>query len=59
MSKYRVTILQTVYQSATLEIEATSERDAAQQAHKIYTDGPEIQWRLDDCDQPDFDAQLA
>jgi hypothetical protein len=59
MSKYRVTILQTVYQSATLEIEATSEKDAAQQAHVIYTDGPELVWRVDDCDDPDIDAELV
>jgi hypothetical protein len=59
MAKYRVTVLQTVYQSATLEIEAADVIDATEQAKKIYTDGPEIQWRFDDCEEPDFDAELA
>jgi hypothetical protein len=59
MSKYRVTILQTVYQSAILEIEAEDVIDATEQAKKIYANGPEIQWRFDDCEKPDFDAELA
>lgn len=61
MPKYKVTILQTVYQSATLEIEATSERDAAEHARRIYEYGPwdELQWRKDDYDDPDIDAELV
>jgi hypothetical protein len=59
MAKYRVTIQQTVYQSATLEIEAADVIDATEQARKRYTNGPEIQWRFDDCEEPDFDAELA
>jgi hypothetical protein len=59
MSKYRVRILQTVYQHATIEIEASDEREAAQHARQIYSDGPPLQWQFDDCDEPDIEAELA
>lgn len=57
MNKYKVTIYQTVYQRATLELEASSEIEAAIMARAIYNDGPALDWIIDDCDNPDIDAE--
>ena len=55
--KYRVTLCQAVYQRATLELEASSEIEAAIMARVIYNDGPTLDWVIDDCDDVDIDAE--
>lgn len=56
MSKFRVDIYQTVYESATLEIEAENEEAAIEIAKHEYKEAI-LNWRFDVAGDLDFEVE--
>ncbi len=53
--KFEVKVYQTIHQSATIEVEAENETDA-EIAALAYYQNEEINWRFEDCDDPEFEV---
>lgn len=57
MHTFKVDILVTVYESATIEVEAQDEQGALAVAEELYANDLTIPWRFDDVGDVSFEVR--